>query len=198
MDKYYKPRIPSVQDREGDLQHDLSSLLKPVAVLHENPWFVVKNRGGYFTSELLMQPLIVLPIIDDQAVVMVQAIRPVLNDCPFELPAGAVEKGETLVQAAARELLQETGIAVSNLSRFEMLAPMILSPNREPRPLYILKINLKMNELRDAIPHDDEIQEVRCLSFDEFIQLFVDGFIYVSTPAAIIARYLMKRFDFKS
>ena len=64
------------------------STLVPVETLHENPWFSVRNRKGYFTVEYNMPQVLILPIVDNKAVVMVRVDRPVVADVTLELPAG--------------------------------------------------------------------------------------------------------------
>ena len=74
--------------------------------VHENPWFSVRNRGGFFTVEYHETQVLVLPVIEDRAVVMVRVKRPVINDMTLELPAGGTEPGEDPERAAVRELAE--------------------------------------------------------------------------------------------
>jgi len=97
--------------------------LTPIETVHENPWFVVRNRGGYFTTEYKQPQVIILPIVDNNSIVMVRVKRPVIADIALELPAGSTKEHETPIRAAARELAEETGIEINGLERFEMLSP---------------------------------------------------------------------------
>ena len=51
----------------------------------------------------------VIAITTDGEVVMERQYRPGLQRYDWEIPAGVAEEGETLLQAAQRELLEETG-----------------------------------------------------------------------------------------
>jgi hypothetical protein len=76
--------------------------LTPVETVHENPWFIVRNRGGYFTTEYCRAQVVVMPIVESCFILMVWAKRPVLADIHLELPGGSVEDNESPVQAVYR------------------------------------------------------------------------------------------------
>ena len=93
---------------------DRLSSLKPVEAAARERMVLGMRRGGYFTAEYRHPQVIVLPVVEDRAIVMVRVKRPVLDDSTLELPAGGSEPGETPEDCAARELAEETGIAVSS------------------------------------------------------------------------------------
>ena len=164
--------------------------LQPVETIHRNNWFALRSRGGYFTIEYHHYQVVVLPIVDDKSVVMVSAKRPVMADSTLELPAGASFSNETTEQTAARELEEETGIKIDNHERFVLMQSIAISPNRYPILPWIYKINLTKQEFDGRGSHDDEVDNVDCLSFASVIEMIVSGEIYVSLPIAIISRYL--------
>src|SRR3990172_493227 len=129
-------------DKKRDLLNDLRPVsaqcisLTPVETIHTNPWFSVRNRKGYFSIEYNMPQVLILPIVDNKAIVMVRVDRPVIADITLELPAGGAKDNESPVEAAAREMVEETGIVVTDLNRFNMLPPLIHMP-RSPILPYI-------------------------------------------------------------
>jgi len=167
--------------------------LAPVTTLHENEWFAVRDRGGYFTTEFHLPQVIVLPIVDHTGVVMIRVKRPVIGDITLELPAGAVEDGEAPVAGAAREFSEETGIELP-VSRFLAMPPMSTSPNRMPNLVYVFAVELTREEFDRRMPHDSEVESVHCVSFDEVMRLITEGGLYVALPVAVIASYLFSRF----
>ena len=166
--------------------------LQPVELMHENPWFAVRNRGGYFTLEYHLPQVIVLPIVERRAVVMVRAKRPVLDDCTLELPAGCAEKGEDPATGCARELAEETGIAVDP-KRLMPMPPLAASPNRMPGLVYAFRVDLAQEEFDRRGPHDEEIERVELFALDEATRMIARGAIYVAIPVAMIGTYLLTR-----
>lgn len=64
--------------------------------------------------------VILVPVTPDGRVVLIRQFRPVLGRPVIELPAGLVEEGEEPLDAARRELIEETGYmadALQTLSR---------------------------------------------------------------------------------
>ena len=166
--------------------------LAPVTTLHENEWFSVRNRGGYFTTEYNLSQVVVLPIVDDTNIVMIRVKRPVIGDTTLELPAGAIEHGESPVAGAARELSEETGIVIPQ-ARLKAMAPMAPSPNRMPNLIYVFRVDLSRAEFDRRKPHDNEVESVHCLSFQEVMRLVAEGSLYVALPIAVVASYLFAR-----
>jgi 8-oxo-dGTP pyrophosphatase MutT (NUDIX family) len=164
--------------------------LTPVKVWHENPWFTVRQRGNYYTAEYAMPQVIVLPVVENNAFVMVRVKRPVLDDITLELPAGGAETGEAPEISAARELAEEAGIAIHDPSRMIAMPPIATSPNRMPKLVYVFRVDLTQNEFEQRMPHDNEIDSVELVQITEAIQLMTTGGIYVAPVIAIISMYL--------
>ena len=180
--------MPNIDDPRLKLpQYDF---LQPVITVHENPWFSVKNRGGYFTFEDNTPQVIILPIVDNKSFVMVEIQRPVIADNTMELPAGGTNKNETPIFAAARELYEETGILVSDLQRFQILPPLVYMV-RNPILPYIFQVHITKQEYDLKSDHDGEILSVGCFEFGEVLAKILSGEILIGLQIAIITRYLM-------
>jgi 8-oxo-dGTP pyrophosphatase MutT (NUDIX family) len=179
----------------GDWDMRLSNIgcreLSPVEMLHENPWFVLRNRGGYFTTEYHLPQVAVLPVINGDSVVMVRVNRPVINDMTLELPAGGFEKDEDPVRAAARELGEESGIIITDMSRFVPMPPIAISSTRVPNLSYVFKIDVSEHEFAKRRPHDDEIHSVERFPIKDLAGLMSSGQIYVSLSLAVLGIFLV-------
>ncbi|MBN2570165.1 MAG: NUDIX hydrolase [Deltaproteobacteria bacterium] len=164
--------------------------LEPVTTVHVNPWFSVKNRGGYFTVECNAPQVLVLPIVDARAIVMVRVYRPVIADNTLELPAGGIDGDEAPAVAAARELHEETGISLADLNRFDMLPPLVHMV-RSPTLPYIFQVRLTQREYDLRSDHDHEIAGVECFPFSEVLRKIEQGELYVGLQIAVIMRYFI-------
>ena len=164
--------------------------LQPVSTEHTNPWFSLKNRGGYYTLEYHQPQVAVLAVVDNHSIVMVRVKRPVLNDAPLELPAGGADLNETPQKAAAREFQEETGIQIDRTGRFKLLPSIAISPNRYPILPWIYQIDISQNEFDRHKRHDEEIKSVECLKYEEIKDKILNGGIYIGLVIAIISRFL--------
>jgi len=165
--------------------------LVPVETLHENPWFVVRNRGGYYTTEFRQPSVVILPIVDNSSILMVRVKRPLLSDTPLELPAGSVLDNELPVQGASRELAEEAGIEILDVERFKSMPPIAESPNRSPCLLHVFKIDISTFEYSHRQKHDEEIESVELLNFEQVYTYVAKGNFYVSTPMAVVLRFIL-------
>ena len=168
--------------------------LHPVEILHENPWFSVVKRGDFYTTEYAGAQVVILPVVEGEGVVMVRVRRPVIDDAALELPAGGFDLNlETPEQGAARELLEESGIGVTDSSRFLPLPPLCVSPNRNPMLAFVFQVNLSRGEYEGRGPHDHEVESVHCVSADRIREMILNGEIYIGTPMALVGRWLVSR-----
>lgn len=124
---------------------------------------------------------------------MVRVKRPVINDTPLELPAGAIEKDEDSVTGAARELLEETGMKVTNLDRFISMPPISVSSTRNPNLSYIFKADVSEEEYFNRQPHDEEIFSVERFPIKDLAKKMTSGEIYVSLTLAVLGIFLVSR-----
>lgn len=187
------PTFPPAGPWDTRLREPACTDLLPMETLHENPWFTVRNRAGYFTVEYREPQVTVLPVIDGSSLVMVRVKRPVLCDSPLEFPGGTGKPHEDPSAIAKRELLEETGISIAEESRFRPLAPICASSTRMPRLIYVFRVDITRREFLERRHHDDEIDEVVEVDLQTLASLLSDGGIYVSVPLAIAARFLALR-----
>jgi len=162
--------------------------------LHENPWFAVRNRDGYFTIEHHLTQVVVLPLVEKRAVVMVRVPRPVVGEVTLELPAGSAERGESPARGAARELAEETGIRVGT-RRLVPMARLAVMPNRMPDRVHVFRVELSREEFRRRAPHDAEVASVELVPLRGLRGLLASGAIHLALPVAVLGLYLLARRD---
>lgn len=113
----------------------------------------------------------VLPFVDDQHVVMVRQYRyPARENHRWEMPTGGIRPGETLEQAAQRELMEEAGYRASDLQWVSSYHTS-KSVCEETAHLYIGRNLVRA----DSPPDDTEFFERAVLPFDQVLQLVIDS-----------------------
>jgi len=102
-------------------------------VVFSTPWFEIEesvlHEPGKLPYYRMTAPdgVICLPFTPEGDIIMVRQYRPNLDRFTLEIPAGAIEPGETILEAAAREIQEETGCAAADL---RLLGPGRLLMNR--------------------------------------------------------------------
>src|SRR6516164_6187948 len=86
---------------------------------------VEEPNGVRATRVVITHPgsVVVLPVLDDGRIVMIEQYRHATRQYLWELVAGRIDKGETLKQAAARELKEETGYTAKRFTEIIDLWP---------------------------------------------------------------------------
>jgi 8-oxo-dGTP pyrophosphatase MutT (NUDIX family) len=181
--------IPGINDPR--LTELVCTALLPVETLHSNEWFSVCKRGGYYTIEYNQPQVMILPIVDNKAIVMVRVYRPIIDDITLEIPAGGTKENETPIEAAMREFKEETGITINDKNRFEMLPPLVHMP-RSPRLPYYFKVHLSEDEFNNRAAHDNEINSVEYFEYTDILRKIIKGEIFIGLQIAIITRYLLQ------
>lgn len=129
---------------------------------------VVEPSGVRATREMITHPgsVVVLPVLADGRVILIRQYRHAAREFLWELVAGRIDKGESPWQAAARELIEETGYRAK---RFRVFLDFFPSPGfLEERMFILLASGLKEGQ---AAPEDDEKIEVRAYGRKQLEQM---------------------------
>jgi rSAM/selenodomain-associated transferase 1 len=127
-----------------------------------------------------------LPFLDPDTVLLVRQYRYVAGRATWEMPTGGVHPGETLEQAAQRELAEESGYRAGRLVRVSTYHTS-KSVVDETAHLFLAE------DLRraDSAPDETEFIDVRTFPFDTVLQMVLDGEILDSMT--VIAVLLAER-----
>jgi ADP-ribose pyrophosphatase len=81
---------------------------------------VIEPSGVHATREVVTHPgsVVVLPVLPDGRILLIQQYRYPTRRYLWELVAGRIDAGETPREAAARELIEETGYRAKRLRIF--------------------------------------------------------------------------------
>lgn len=104
-------------------------ILKKEAVF-STQWFDIiaktlsnDESGEPYYSLQLSDYVAVVALTTQQEIILVRQYRPAVEKYTLELPSGLVEKGESPIDTARRELLEETGYYAENLELLGCLSP---------------------------------------------------------------------------
>jgi len=162
----------------------------------QNHRFSLLEKDDFHVVEYKSTQVIVLPVIEQEYVVMPKVRRQILGGAVWELPAGGVQENECPKEAALRELGEETGISISDPSRLLPLDTLVVSPNRLPMFPLIYQINLSHKEFETRYAHDEEVESVGSFSLDKIREMVLSGEIITSITLAILGRYLASQVSF--
>lgn len=105
---------------------------------------------------------VVLALTPQENVLLVREFRPGIEEVLRELPGGLVDEGEEPLEAARRELLEETGYA----GDFEYAGPMVeCAYSTRIRHAFVARGCVKV---REPMPGDGESPELELVSLAEF------------------------------
>jgi ADP-ribose pyrophosphatase len=147
--------------------------------IYENPWTRVREDiaempNGKTTIYGVIESgecVGVLPFIDDRHVVLVRQYRYVFGENDrWEMPTGGVEAGESLLEAAHRELREEIGYDASQLKEMSTYYTS-KSVMYEIAHLYI---GSHLSQI-EAIPDETEFLEIEIFSFDKVLEMVLQS-----------------------
>lgn len=131
-------------------------------------------NGIYADLDVIKHPgaVLVIPFLDKDKVVLLKQYRPVIKDYLYELPAGTLEPGETPLDCAGREVIEEAGFRAS---KFILLGDIFPVPGYSTERIYIYRAQglTRERSFGDA----DEIIERMAVSRRQVRALFKKGAI---------------------
>ena len=129
--------------------------------------------------------VVVLPVLEDGRILMIEQYRHATRQYLWELVAGRIDAGETVKQAAARELKEETGYSAERFTEFLDLWP---TPGfLEERMHLLLAERLTPGQ---ATPEEDEKIISHAYTVKELKQLMKNGKLKDGKSLAGILYYL--------
>lgn len=166
-------------------------------VAYENPWITIWHDevirpdgqpGVYGVVHFANLAAGVLALDDRDRVLLVGQHRYTLDDYSWEIPEGGVPAGDSPLDGARRELLEETGVEAAD---WRELARVHLS-NSVSDELAILFIATGLTH-GIAAPEGTEELEVRWLPYEEVLAMTLDGRITDAMTVVAVERLALIR-----
>ena len=147
--------------------------------VYQNPWTrlredVAEMPNGKTTIYGVVecgQCVGVLPFLDDKHVLMIRQYRYVFGeDHRWEMPTGGVKPGESLIEAARREVREEVGYDTADLDHISTYYTS-KSVMHEIAHLYIGR-GLTQEQ---ALPDETEFLEIETFAFERVLQMALES-----------------------
>lgn len=161
----------------------------PIFSLHEKK--VLPDNGSDAANFYVLNApewINVIALTEDSEVVLVEQYRHGIDETTLEIPGGMVDEGEEPIEAAKRELLEETGYESNQWEYLGKVSsnPAILSNFTH---LYLAGECVKTSP-QQTDGHEDI--KVHQLPLEEFLSLVDKGVIHHSIVVAAVSKFLLR------
>ena len=129
---------------------------------------------------------VILPITEDNKVIMIQESRTPIGKVILALPAGIIEAGEDASKAAIRELEEETGYLAENIEFLRQYHPSV-GYSDEKIKIY-LATNMKKTKQHLDDEEDIEVVEV---PLEKLIEMLDKNEIITASSTIALMHYLL-------
>ncbi len=148
---------------------------------------VLLDNGRTSTREVVIKPqaVCILPIIDDK-VILIKQFRYPLNKVVYELPAGMIEHDEIPLNAAIRELEEETGYKALEINSLGNIYTSFGFTDE------LIHLYYACNLVKTHVNFDfDEDIETYMVNFDELLNMIKNGDIVDAKTICAINNYIL-------
>ena len=161
-------------------------------LIYKNKYLnIKKSKDYYFYDENEIQVMI-LPIINKEKFIFVKQYRRPLNKITYEFPAGGcLNKSEKPIDAAIRELKEETGISL-NKNKINKLNTVSANPQRQKKLVHIFLANISSKEFKNKSKvKTSEINKIEIKSLKEVVSMFKTKKIISGVVGFVFLNYLL-------
>lgn len=138
--------------------------------IYDDRWFRARADSCAFPDGRIIEPYYVVELPDwcntvvvtaDERIILVRQYRYPVDQTTYELPGGIIEKGEDPLNAAIREMEEETGYTSEDVSFLMKLAP---NPAINNNTAYFF---LAKNAVPAGKQHFDALEDMDTVSFSK-------------------------------
>ena len=151
--------------------------------------YETKLNGTKISQEIIEQGNAVAVLaIDDEYVILVREFRYPVGHV-LEIPAGNVDKGETSLKCAQRELLEETGYKAKKFEHLIKFFPK-LGYNTQIIDCYVAT---ELEKTSEPNLDEDELITVKKIKFRKLLNMINNGKIYGSYTICAVMIYAARK-----
>lgn len=152
--------------------------------VYKNEWFqiidnhYIKSKKNYFTINM-PDSSVILPITVDNEFIIIKQYRESLDDFSIELPAGFIEQNEKPIDAAKRELFEETGYTSKDF-QYLGIGRLMINRTNSIQHLFVAKEATKKSSPTEKNTKVIKLTQDKLFDLimkDEFVQLSGQGLI---------------------
>ncbi len=117
--------------------------------------------GGIVADiDVVMHPgaVLVVPFLERNKVILLRQFRPIIGKYLYEFPAGTLEKKETPLECAKREIVEEAGYRAGRVERIGQIYPV---PGYSTEKIFIFKAQ----DLKKAFAPQDKDEIIKPIIF---------------------------------
>lgn len=103
--------------------------------------------------------VMIIPITEEDELVLIKQFRPAINDYIYEFPAGLIDGDESVEEAATRELFEETGLLASECEY--LLKPSYTSVGMSDEAVSVVKMKVHGTISTENIEENEEIEVLK-------------------------------------
>ncbi len=136
---------------------------------------VVLDDGRTVLREVIEHPgsSAIIPFLSDNEIILIQQYRHAVGELIYEIPAGTLDKGESFLACAGRELEEETGYKAGTLEPLIILYP---SPGILSEAMHVFKAT-NLVKTQTNFQADESIKGLLTIKFNEALALVKKGVI---------------------
>lgn len=161
---------------------------------YSSPWFkvredTVKKQGGSETTFYVVEcpeSAFIVPIDDGGKIVLVRLFRYRTQRGGWEVPAGSIDPGEDQLEAAKRELQEETGFVAESI---RALTPSFDSMNGASDAVGHVFVATGLTQSGHNEQAEEGITKMQAFAWDEVIDMIKNGEIVDGLSIAALMKY---------
>ncbi len=146
-------------------------------IAYKNPWITVREdtvvrkdgKEGIFGVVDYGRGVSIVALDNKNNISLIKEYYYAIEKSCYEIPSGGVETGESELEAAKRELLEEAGLASEKWVKLGYVAPLTMIVSA---PAYLF---LAQNTVEKREPSDKEIVEVIKVPFQKAYKMVLDN-----------------------